>query len=81
MTREVIFERINAIFRDVFDDDSIVVVDETMADHIEDWDSLMHINLVLAIESEFGVKFSLSEVIGFQNVGEVADVIEARSTK
>ena len=48
MTREAIYEKLNEVFQDVFDDDSITVNAETTADDIEDWDSLEHINLVSA---------------------------------
>jgi acyl carrier protein len=81
LTREQIFERTNEIFRDVFDDDSITVTDATTADDVEDWDSLMHINLVLAIENGFGMKFTMGEVTGMKNVGEMADILMTRATK
>ena len=55
MTREAIYEKLNEVFQDVFDDDSITVNAETTADDIEDWDSLEHINLVSAVEKEFGI--------------------------
>jgi len=81
LTREMIFERTNRVFRDVFDDNSITVGENTKAADIEDWDSLMHINLVLAIEEEFGMKFSMGEVTGMKNVGEMADILISRATK
>jgi acyl carrier protein len=81
MTRESIYERVNSVFRDVFDDESITVNDGTTADDIEDWDSLEHINLVVAIEEEFGVKFTMGEVTGMKNVGEMADILSERATK
>ena len=61
----------------VADDDSITVNAETTADDIEDWDSLEHINLVSAVEKEFGVKFTMAQVVGMKNVGEMVDVILA----
>ena len=75
MTREKLFEEITEIFRDVFDDDSLVIVDETNADDIEDWDSLEHINLVVAMEKRFNMKFNRKEVGELKNVGEMADLI------
>lgn len=78
MTREEIFEALNEVFQDVFDDEDIVVNDATTADDIEDWDSLEHINLVVAVEKKFNIKFSMSEVTSMKNVGEMADLIEAR---
>lgn len=77
MTRENIYEKLNEVFQDVFDDDSITVNAETTADDIEDWDSLEHINLVSAVEKEFGVKFTMAQVVGMKNVGEMVDVILA----
>ena len=77
MTRETIYEKLNEVFQDVFDDDSITVNAETTADDIEDWDSLEHINLVSAVEKEFGVKFTMAQVVGMKNVGEMVDVILA----
>lgn len=75
MTREELFERLDAVFQDVFDDDTITVNDETTADDIEDWDSLEHINLVAAVETEFGIKFSMGQVVTMKNVGEMVDII------
>lgn len=75
MSREEVFERLNGVFRDVFDDDSIEVNDTTTADDIEDWDSLEHINLMAAVESEFGIKFSMGQVVTMKNVGEMVDII------
>lgn len=77
MTREEVFERLNEVFRDVFDDDSIVVNDSTTADDIEDWDSLEHINLINAVEEEFGIKFDMGQIVSMKNVGEMVNVIVA----
>ena len=78
---EKIYEVLNEIFRDVFDDEDIVVNAETNSDTIEDWDSLEHINLVVAIEKAFGLKFTMDEVTGMKNVGEMVEIIKARATK
>ena len=75
MTREEIYEQLQPVFRDVFDDESLVIKDETNSDDIEDWDSLEHINLISAVEKEFGVKFNIAQVTGMQNVGERVDII------
>ena len=77
MAREEIFEKLNEVFRDVFDDDSIVVTETTTSDDIEDWDSLEHINLIAAVEQEFGMKFNMGQVVTMKNVGEMADIIAA----
>jgi acyl carrier protein len=75
MTREEVFAKLNEIFRDVFNDDSIVVGDVTTAKDIQGWDSLRHITLLSAIEDEFGFKFKMKDVVGLHNVGEMVDVI------
>ena len=59
MTREELYEDLNEVFRDVFDDESICVDDHTTADDIEDWDSLEHINLIAAVEKEFNMRFTM----------------------
>ena len=75
MTREDVFAKVNEVFRDVFDDEDIIVEETTTADDIEDWDSLEHINLVSAIEQEFGMKFTMGQVVSMKNVGEMVDII------
>lgn len=78
MNREEVYERLNTVFQDVFDDENIVVNDTTTADDIEDWDSLEHINLVVAVEKAFKIKFNMGEVNKFKNVGEMVDIILTR---
>lgn len=75
MTREYVYQQMNRIFRNVFDDESIELQDETNAEDIEDWDSLEQINLIVAIENEFGMMFDMSEVADLANVGEMVDLI------
>ena len=81
MENEEIYERLNNVFRDVFDDESIVVKPETTANDIEDWDSLEHINLVVAVEQEFGMKFNMNEVTTMKDVGDMVKIILDRKTK
>ena len=78
MTREEIFENLNEVFRDVFDDEEIIVNENTTSNDIEDWDSLEHINLIVAVEKKFGMKFSMGEVTTMKNVGEMANIISSR---
>lgn len=73
-----IMDRLNAIFQDVFDDDSLTVGPNTTAKDVEDWDSLSHITLISAVEDEFRMKFSMKEVVEMKNVGEMISIIEAR---
>ena len=73
-----IYERLNEVFQDVFDDDSLTVNPNTTAADIEDWDSLSHITLMAAVEDEFRMKFSMKEVVELKNVGEMVNIIAAR---
>lgn len=75
MSREEVFAKLNEIFQDVFDDETIIVTDATTADDIEEWDSLEHINLIAAVEQEFGMKFNMGQIVSMKNVGEMADII------
>ena len=75
MTRQEIFEKLNEVFSDVFDEDITVTPATTSAD-IAEWDSLTHITLISEVEDTFGMKFSMKDVLGMQNVGEMADIIE-----
>ena len=78
MDRQTIFDRLNKVFQTIFDDENIVVNEETTSDDIEDWDSLEHINLIVAIEQEFGIKFSMGEVTSMKNVGDMVNIIISR---
>ena len=76
MDSNAIFEAVQQIFRDNFDDEELVLTRETCADDIEDWDSLEQINLLTAMEKKFGLKFGLADVRDLQNVGDLLDLIE-----
>ena len=78
MSREEIYERLNEVFRDVFGDSSLSVNENTTSADIEDWDSLEHINLIAAVENEFGLRFKMREVSGMKNVGEMLAIIAER---
>lgn len=78
MNREEIFEEVQTIFRNVFDDEELIISDGTNSEDIEDWDSLEHINLVVAMEKKFNLKFDIKEVGTLKNVGEMVDLIERR---
>ena len=73
-----VLKRLNEVFRDVFDDDDIVVTPNTTADDIEDWDSIEHITLIGAVEDEFKMKLKMGEVSGMNNVGDMLKIIMAR---
>jgi acyl carrier protein len=76
-----ILEKLQPIFRDVFDDDGLVVTRQSSAETVADWDSLAHINLVSAIEQEFRIKFKLGELDEAKNVGDMIDLMEKKLTK
>ncbi|MGI6739147.1 MAG: acyl carrier protein [Christensenellales bacterium] len=75
MTREEVFARLDTVFQEVFDDETIKVNDQTTANDIEDWDSFEHINLIVAIEDEFGFKIPMGKTVTMKNVGEMVDII------
>ena len=78
MNREQVRAKLTEVFQDVFDDDDIVLTDATSAKDIEDWDSLEHINLIAAVERAFRMRFTVREVSGMKNVGEMMDILEER---
>ena len=71
-------ERLHKVFVTVFDNDSIELNQELTADDVDEWDSLSHINLMIAIELEFGIEFDQSEIQNFANVGELMASIEKK---
>lgn len=71
-------EKLQGIFRDVFDNDDIVLFDEMTSEDVEDWDSLSHVTLILSIEKAFGIKFTVDEITKTKNVGEFIAVIEKK---
>ena len=75
MKKEDLFENIQEIFRDIFDDEFLTIESSTNSNDIEDWDSLNHINLVVAIENEFSIKFGFDEISDLKDVGAMVDLI------
>lgn len=71
-------EKLQEIFREVFEDDEIVLSGELTADDIEDWDSLTHIQLIEEIEESFKIEFTLQEITGLNNVGEFLSLVERK---
>jgi len=78
--REEILQRLQPIFAEVFEADGITVTEQTTADDVEKWDSLTHLTLIYEVESEFGMKFKMKEILEMKNVGEMVDLIAARKT-
>jgi acyl carrier protein len=77
-SRSEIMEVLTAIFRDVLDDPSLVLRDETTAADVEAWDSLRHIDLIVAVERKFKIRFTTREVVALKNVRELADLIQKK---
>jgi len=73
-----IYAQLTEIFRDVLDDDSIALCPDTTANDIEDWDSFNHINIIVAVETKFRIKFQTTEIEGLKNVGDMVAVIERK---
>lgn len=71
-------DTLTQVFRQVFDDPSIALTPTTTADEVEGWDSLSHINLIMAVENRFKIRFNQKEVSSFKNVGDLARCVESK---
>jgi acyl carrier protein len=71
--------RLTAIFRDVFDDDSLILRDDMTADDVESWDSLTHVDLIVAIEKEFRIRLTTGEVSSLKSVGQLAALVSRKA--
>ena len=79
MDRKELLIRINEVFIDVLDDDQLQIVESTAAEDVDEWDSLNHIHLVVAIEKSLKLRFTASEIQSWTNVGEMMnDIIKKR---
>ena len=78
MQNEALLEQIQVIFRDVLDDEEIVLTEASTAEDVEGWDSLTHIQLIVAIEKHYKIKFSSREILSWKNVGELVDCLAAK---
>ncbi len=81
MGKKEILKTLNEVFCEIFDDDELVIDEKTSASDIEDWDSLEHINLIMACEKKFGVKFDMPEIDRMKNVKEMAELIGEKLSK
>jgi acyl carrier protein len=79
--RDVLRQRLQHVFREVFDDDTIIIQEGTTAEDIDEWDSLTHITLIVAAEKEFGLRLNAAEVGKLANVGALLDILVVRSTR
>lgn len=78
MNETQILEALTQVFRDVFDDDDIVLTATTTAQDIEGWDSQAHVNLIVAAEMRFGIRFRTAELESLHDVGQFARLIESK---
>ncbi|MBR1774282.1 MAG: acyl carrier protein [Bacteroidales bacterium] len=78
MDTKEILKQVEVIFKDVLDNGDIVLTEQTTANDIEEWDSLSHIQLIVEIEKYFKVKFSSTEILSWQNVGEMLLAIQSK---
>ncbi|MDB5155394.1 MAG: acyl carrier protein [Mucilaginibacter sp.] len=78
MEQTEILAKVQDIFRDVLDNDDIVLTPQTSADDVEDWDSLSHIQLIVAIEKAFKIKFTSKEILSWSNVSEMIGSISSK---
>jgi acyl carrier protein len=79
MEKSEIVSKLTPIFRDVFSDDGLVVTESMTAAEVPAWDSLSNINMIIAVEKSFGVKFSIKDVRSLKNVGELLDLIKRKA--
>tara|TARA_B110000211_G_scaffold194099_1_gene222131 strand:- start:3747 stop:3983 length:237 start_codon:yes stop_codon:yes gene_type:complete len=75
MDNKEILNQVQEIFHDQLDDETIVITNETTSEDVDDWDSLTHIMLVVAIEKQFKIKFTSTEIVSWKNVGEMINCI------
>ena len=71
-------EKLNAIFCEVFDDDEIKIHPAMTANDVDGWDSLSHVNLIVALEAKFGIRFAQKDLLTFKNVGDLLNCIDKR---
>lgn len=78
MTQQDIYRDLTGIFRDILDEDTLELRPGLTAAEVPEWDSFNHINLIVAIEAKFGIKFQTAELESMQTVGHLADLIQAK---
>jgi acyl carrier protein len=75
MKKSEILAKINQVFQEEFDDNTLVITEKTEASDIEDWDSLTHVHLITKIEKVFNTRFELDEILNFSNVGDMVELL------
>lgn len=78
MNRSQVLSQVQDIFRDILDEDELILTETSTAEEVDGWDSLTHIQLVVAIENHFKFKFTSKEILSWKNVGEMIDSIQSK---
>jgi acyl carrier protein len=78
MTRDEILSRLTPIMRDIFDEETLEPTDATTSEDVAEWDSTNHVRLMVAVESEFGIRFETDEITAPENVGQLVDLIASK---
>ena len=78
MQQQDIYDQLTTIFRDLFDDEELVLSPGLTAADVPEWDSFNHINLIVAVEAKFGIKFQTAELESMQTVGHLVDLIQTK---
>ena len=78
MNRQDILEGVSQVFADTLDEDTLTLTESSTADDVEGWDSLMHVQLVVAVEKKFKVRFTAKEIQSWKNIGEMIDSISSK---
>ena len=79
MSSDAIYEKLAPVFQDIFEDDNLAPAPEMTAQDVEEWDSLNHIRLIVAIEELFNIKFSSAEIGSLQKVDDIVNVINSKN--
>jgi acyl carrier protein len=78
MREQQIYEQLTPLFRDLFDDETLVLRPDLAAADVPEWDSFNHINLIVAVEQKFGIKFQTAELESMLNVSHLVSLIEKK---
>ncbi len=79
MDEPQIYSSLDEVFRELFDDDSIKLTPKTTAEDVDGWDSFNHLNIIVAVEMKFGVRFETAEIEHLANIGDMVRLIVAKS--
>ncbi len=78
MDKQEIITKLETLFRNIFQDDNLIITESLTANDVEKWDSLSHLTMIAEVEKSFGIRFKLKELIGMKNVGDLIDTIQEK---